>query len=430
MPSVPSGTASITNLPQGFDRADGLQGRIGQATTGLTAFANGSTSASTGSSDIPDQSTSVILLNEAADSPTMERAEQCTIRHRYITNSGDALARWNLYPRGTLVVDSFNNYYRVLSCTYNRLRGDTVALDIVTEAMSFDSPPDEFNVSPVNLGLDIMKHPRYFYSIMPTSQIPGYTGTPDSPDEEVAKGAIIRAIQAYRENPWVPTTGVNDNISGSLHDNITSSFQSGKLITYKLVTTFDPTIPATAPVPIGSSPPAVPVAGNNPKYQAYYIDSTSSTNVQMALAAAKEVIQKLWRMEDSPMVNGIELSWSSYYWRPPSVLNLGSYVEDPIAAGLPDYFYSPAQPPDSSTIFDGLCSLNPQIYSSTGTGVPGTTKISWLRCADTLEFQRTWFKVTRKWMGAPIGAWDAQFYNQNPRPSVPTDYIPLTYTST
>lgn len=130
------------------------------------------------------------------------------------------------------------------------------------------------------------------------------------------------------------------------------------------------------------------------------------------------------------MVNGWELTWVEYYFRPP-YLNIGSYIENPIDAnpGLPDYFYSISYPPNpANTIFDQIAQTNPQIYSLDGEGATGT-HISWLRDADTIEYQRTWFKVTRKWLGAPIGCWDADLYNQGWRPVLTSDYRPLIITS-
>jgi len=142
---------------------------------------------------------------------------------------------------------------------------------------------------------------------------------------------------------------------------------------------------------------------------------------------AKEIIGKLWRMEDSPMLNGWEITWTEYYFRPPS-LNGGAYIENPINAvpPLPDYFYSTAYPPNSSqTIFDAMASQNAQSYSSNGLK-SGATSISWLRDADSIEYQRTWFRVTRKWLGAPIGSWDSDLYgavlSNGERPSDASHY--------
>ena len=148
--------------------------------------------------------------------------------------------------------------------------------------------------------------------------------------------------------------------------------------------------------------------------------------VAMASSAALEIIQKIWRMEDSPYVVGYQITWSEFHFRPPP-LNPGGYIEDPKTANppLPDYFGStkyPPSPANEDSIFYKIASTNPQCYSSTGQ-LGGTTSISWLRKADEIEYQRTWFKVTRTWLGAPIGAWDKQLYSTDGRPMFPTDYL-------
>lgn len=431
---VPSGTPTVDNLPQGFDRADGLNGRLGQATTGMSVQSNGYASSYT----------DIVPINELPDSPVIERAEQQTVRHSYTGSQSEMLNRIGIYYRGALVTDSNGYYYRVLSATYNQLKGNAARLDIVSESLSMDVPPDEFTITPVRMGIDIMKHPRYFYALMPTNQIPTpwpSTLVADADAQITAKQAIIRAIQAYRENPYISTATAINNITGSLQDNITAAFSVGKLVYSVPNPNFKSDFNATAPDEVGtlySGLPYPPVPVNNgdpnPAYYFLSIDIVSNDpngKVTLALAAAQELIGKLWRMEDTPMVNGIELTWSEYFWRPP-YLDLGGYIQDPITNSknpLPSYFYSPTQPPNSSyTIFDYLCQYNPQCFSSDGTGSMGTTNISWLRDADTIDYQRTWFKVTHKWLGAPIGAWDGDLYNGNiQRPSLPTDYHPLIF---
>ena len=139
------------------------------------------------------------------------------------------------------------------------------------------------------------------------------------------------------------------------------------------------------------------------------------------------------------------MSWAQYYYRPP-ILTPGGYIQDPIIGtgpdnpGLPDYFYSTQNPPvvdsagtgSGSDIFSSMAYLNPQGYSYDGTP-SGNVNISWLRKADDIDYQRTWFKVTRTWIGSAIGTWDQQLFgggvpanNGSPnRPSTPADYLPL-----
>lgn len=425
MPSVPSFYPSTDNLPHGLDRADGLSGRLGTPTP-AAAISYDSPNGGTTVNDIP--------INELASSPSMERAEQCTVRKSFTGAYAEMLNRWTVYPRGTLVVDSGGNFFRILNTNLQHMaqKGDVGQLDLTMEALSFDSPPDEFSCNTVNLGLDIMKNPRYFYAIYPTAQIPtpwpsGLVG--DSSVQSAVKSTIIRAIQAYKENPLVPPQQVINNVSGYFHDLIMSNFVSGAGVYAVPNPNFNPNYKATTPVGTPSpTPPTAASADGQPNAQIYYVafqlgvTPDPNNKVAIALAAAQELLTKIWRMEDSPPVYGFEMTHSQYYWRPPYI-NLGSYIEDPLSCvnPVPDYFTCPNMIPDGSTIFDNVGNFNPQYYSQTGEAGGGTA-ISWLRQADTLEFNRTFFKVTRKWLGAPYGAWDADLFNQLARPSAPDDY--------
>ena len=48
---------------------------------------------------------------------------------------------------------------------------------------------------------------------------------------------------------------------------------------------------------------------------------------------------------------------------------------------------------------------NPQCYSLTG-AYGGGNYVSWRREADEIDYERTWFKVQRSWVGSPVGFWD------------------------
>lgn len=425
MPNVPNNTLTPdTVIAHGLDRNDGTLGHGGVESEEFQIVANG------GGNDV-----SVLTINELPDSPVFERAEQGTMTHHYEGPYLLLRAEESIYGRGTLTTDSFGNYYRVLSCSTQPTKGGMGLMTIVSESISFDAPPDEFNCQPVRLGLDILKHPRYFYALMPTNQIPDFTGIEDNPLQMTAKQAIIRAIQAYRENPYIPTSSNINGIQGALHTTIEAAFASEKMTISRVNPNYDPSINATPQLPI-TDPPSYPdsaASSGDPNPQTYldYMTSEDAKDpngkVALAMAAAREIIGKLWRMEDTPLVNGLEITWTEYYFRPPP-LNLGSYIEDLIkdaVPALPDYFYSTEFPPDpTKTIFDSLSSFAPQIYSASGLK-NGAVKISWLRDADVLEYNRTWFRVTRKWLGAPIGAWDAQIYSTGNRPVNPGDFVNL-----
>jgi hypothetical protein len=421
MPNVPNNQISQFPLPSGIDWADGLSGRLGTASPDSSIIYNTPGGGSTSQS---------VPFNEITNSPTLERAEQATCTHKYTLSWAEAQLLIGILGRGTLINDSYGNYYRILSSTIQRTKPNTAELTVVSEGVSFDVPPDEFQITPVKLNLDLLKYPRYFYALMPTNQIPQPWPSwlvADNSTQIAAKQTIIRAIQAYRENPVIPTSLTLNNISGALHDGIISSFVSAGVVSAVPNPNFKPQFNATPNIPVGGTLPGAATINGQPNPQYYYVGYDPATDPNgkyaLAVAAAQEIIQKLWRLEDSPLINGWEITWSEYYFRPPP-LNPGSYVENPTKAvpPLPDYFYSYTYPPDSNyTVFDWIASINPQLYSDTGQ-FGGKTAISWLRDADTIEYSRTWFKVTRKWLGAPVGAWDVDLYNQNNRPLKPSDY--------
>jgi hypothetical protein len=344
--------------------------------------------------------------------------------------------RWAVYPRGTLVADSGNNFFRILNTNLSRLqgKGEVGQLDLTMEALSFDSPPDEFSINTVNLGLDILKNPRYFYNLIPTSQLPkplpSYLSD-DTPVQEAVKSTIIRAIQAYRENPLVPPQQMFNNISGFYHDLIVSNLQSGALNYAIPNPNFNPAYKSTVVDPtILTAPPTAASKDGDPNAPLYYVswspgNSDPGNKIAIALAAAQELVAKIWKQEDTPPVYGLEITLSEYFWRPPPI-DLGSYIVSDINTIIPDYFICPSVIPDGSTVFDDIGNFNPQYYSSTGQKGGGVS-ISWMRQADSLEFGRTFFKRTIKLLGAPVGCWDADLFNQGNRPSSPRDYKTLVF---
>ena len=170
----------------------------------------------------------------------------------------------------------------------------------------------------------------------------------------------------------------------------------------------------------------------------YWIVNVPATDpeILLAQAAAQEIIQKLWKIEDSPYMIGYEIKWKTFYTYLQR-LNPGGYCENPIprlnpdytdaVPGLPDYFYSPSDPladvgvDDSVTIFDEMSQDNPQCYSENGTD-GGLTIISCLRQADEQVFERTFWALTRTWLCSAVGVWDADINSSGPRPSKPGDY--------
>ncbi len=368
----------MADLPWGFDRADGLEGRAGTATpSGAIVIQGGG-----GVTNIDD-----MALEELPDSPEIERAEQATITKTYRMSWNEALTRISFLGRGSLVYDSFGNLYLVLSAHIKHEQGGTGLLTVVMESKSFDSPPDEFSIVPVELGINIIKHPRYFYAFLGE----GYGST-----TELRNQMVIRLLQDYMENT---SANYRDAIIRLLNDSLSSEAGSG-----------------------ATQPPAW-----NRTTETYETGTVSGTDG--AKKAALEIIQKWWRGEETPYVVGYELTWSQYYFVSPW-LNPGGYVEDPMTESvpqLPEYFFSRVFPPDvNDTIFDFLPYINPQCYSDDGT-YAGAVNISWLRKADQVDYQRTWFKITRTWIGSPVGFWDEQLYttDNRPNPSTGDGYIAI-----
>jgi hypothetical protein len=410
-------------LPWGFNRGDG--------TTALPAFPIGASGSGTfGTPADPDAvvtTASAEFLaggDELPDSPTIERAEQATIMHRTRMTWENGLAYITVLPRGTIVEDSFGNIYRLLSATLQSENGNMAVLTTTCESVSFDNPPDDFQVNSVDLGVDLLKHPRYFSALFPNPAT-------ETTAQQQVKQAIIRAIQAYRDSPFYPTPGNLAMPSGTIQETIVQMVNLQKINYTVPNPAYAATIAATAILGVG----ATALAGQNPQYLVLAFDNIATPDpvISLALAAAGELIGKLWRMEDTPYLAGIELKWSQYYFLPP-IFNLGSYIEDPTQI-VPNYFMQPDRPlgelppregisfpaAGSDNIFQFNASINPQDFSSNGTS-GGSTNISWLRKADEIDYQRTWFKITHTWIGSPIGYFDLQLYGAGPRPKVPSDY--------
>ncbi len=163
--------------------------------------------------------------------------------------------------------------------------------------------------------------------------------------------------------------------------------------------------------------------GSPPSYTTNSGATYSPTWTQVA-AAAGELLLKRRIGEDTFYLPGFRVVWARYFWRPPP-MNPGGYIEDPILqGGFPDYFWSTDGTRNIDTsIFAGMEDLNPQFYKDP---TLGTLQISWLRQADHCDYQRTWFRLTHTWLGAPYGHWDDQVYSDNPSPYPPPPKFPLS----
>jgi hypothetical protein len=432
------------NFPTGYDWGDGLTILPGQPigsgggdkfgtpspnSAVLTAYPNND----------PSQAP-----QEDPDSPEIERAEQATISHTMSMPWAQGVAINQAVARGTFLQDSGGNVTRVLSCRLKRAKPGWCKLTIIAESISFDTPPDDFQINPIDLGLDIIKHPRYSWAIAPTSNDSTTTTTVgDTVINYVSiKSAIIRMIQAYRDSPFFPSA---DQINGLIQNNIMGQLDNGFLSVQVPNPDFqsNPSDGVIANPPNWDGTNANKPPGNYPyAIVSVPVDLSNSLDpLAIAMAAAKEIISKLWRQEDTPYLTGFEIVWTQYFFAP-AYLDGGGYIQDPLTV-VPDYFMQPqtiqqslargnfASPfsnqdtvaPNSGqpTIFDKMAQLNPQAYSTTGLS-DGNVDISWLRKADEMEFQRTWFAVRHRWVGSPIGNWDKDLYTQGRRPQNANDF--------
>lgn len=425
--------SSLPDLPVFWDLADGEEDNLGTANAPGQLIIQG-----------PDGADDYVL-QESPTSPEFERAEQGTVTKTFTDIPWlDSCTYMRGLGRGTIQVDSEGLIFRILSSKQNRLPGNKASISIVSESLSFDTPPDEFQIVPVELGVDILRHPRYRLALDPTIAdasnsvtVPG-----DYMDAEVSistiKQAIIRAIQTYRDSPIFPSA---DNINGLFQNNVVLSFNSQTVSCLWPNPNYSPTS-QDQPDPVFWDGSIANFPQANAKYFIVNIP-VDTPEIQFSLAAAKEIILKIWRTEDTPLLTGYELAWSAYY-PVPQEMNPGSYIEDPMtqaSPALPDYFWSTNHPlnwfppregkPTTQGVggeigmFHDLYKINPQCYDDGS----GATNISWLRKSDEVEFNRCWFKITRKWLGAPIGNWDGDLYSRSPRPNIGnyTEAPPIGY---
>ena len=379
-------------LPAGPDRADGSEGQFGVASDANQTVINDS------------QGNNTFEINELPDSPQFELAEQETCVHTWRMSYDEAITRKEYYGRGTVLEDSNGDYWRVLSCSIKTQAGyaKPVLFSVASESLSSNLPPDRFSINPVELGINIIKYPRYFYAFNPIESQDASWAT-----NQVLNEQVIRVLQNYFENT---TSQYRDALI----------LQLSNSIGYPGTVVNGVAIPA-ANIQIDL---ATGLASGSPSIPGWI---TPICGTDLAKAAGMEIIQKYWKNEETPYIVGWQIDWYSYSYLP-QYLNPGGYLEDPILDAnpqLPDDFWSTTGQ-DANTIFDYITQYNPQCYSQDGT-TGGPLVISWLRKADQVDqTQRTWEIIHRQWVGTPIGFWDADLYNESNRPSVYTDYNIIT----
>lgn len=387
-----------TGLPCGYDRADGLEDRMGtpEETGQVKATWPGAPNA--GANDPAE-----MPIEEEQDSPVVENAEQQTITHRFHGGVNNiATEMWGLH-RGIIRTDSNGFYCKLLSAVMQRQPGGHATLQTVEELMSGDTPPDLFECTPVDMGLNIIKHPRYFYAFM---------GEGLGSATEKANQMVIRLLQDYFENT---TAAYRD----ALHAMFRNSLQ-------EVVAN-----PANY-VGAGPQPPGGKYNSTTGAWDWDMWDNEGTpdfpfvSGTAMALAAALEIVTKYWRGEEVPAIPCFQITWTEFSWSP-LPMNPGGYVETPIDGGLPNYFWDTNFPPaDTDTWLDDgmfalLADINPQLYSDSGFAA-GVTNISWRREPDVPMRDRTFWAIQHRWIGSPVGYWDPDLYNQDHRPQVWSDY--------
>jgi hypothetical protein len=337
----------------------------------------------------------------------------------------DALGIQAVLGRGTFIGDSgdgfTSNQFRILSSKVTRFGKSMpgrARLTNVMESISFDTPPDDFWIEASDMNLNIIKNPRYFSALYPTSNntmfggLDDFTATVGAGNQTATvaqvKMAVIRAIQTYQDSPFYPSS---NPVNGEVQNNIIKMFVSG-----------------IVPIQINGSTQQITITGG----------STVAQNAcALAVAAGGEIIQNIWYQEDAPYFPVIILHYVQHFFFSPWI-NPGCYIEDPINV-VPDYFMNPIsqqqtipnsgndneQPADgSSTIFDLWATFNPQYFSDDGTP-NGNFIYSALRMCDTVRFNRTWSDLDQSWMLASVGAWNSLIFSGGNRPTQPSDYAPL-----
>jgi len=406
-------------LPFGFDRADGTSSLPSQ-TNGLPGGTAGTASPAgsvISSGKVANFAGFPYYAEEEPDSPEIERAEQATAMHRFRMAWNSAVSFLSVLGRGTFVTDSAGNRWRILSSKIQSQRGGMATLSVTSEALSFDSPPDEFQIVPIELGVDILKHPRYAWALLPyttdnslaITTIGGVTIYGNQ-----IKEAVVRMIQAYRDSPIYPSASY---VQGTVQALVLQQFQTASTKGIDVVIP-NPNgfVPKNNAAPKGGivwDGSAGTISTLSKDYEFVTVKVFSdNTFFATLIAAAREMLYKLWRNEDTPPVTGYEITWAQYYFAP-TYLNPGNYIENPVGI-VPYYFMSPTQT-GNATIFDELTAWNPQCFATNGIKY-GPLNLSCLRKPDEIDYQRTWFKVTRKWLCSPIGHWDQDLLTGNNRP--------------
>ena len=147
MADNPNVTDPAGQLPVGPDRADGYNGNLGTASGAGQIITNDSYGQNN------------IAIQERPDSPQFELGEQETCVHTWDMSYDEAMTRKEYYGRGSILTDSNNDFWRVLSCSVKTVSGyaKPVQFSVASESLSTNLPPDQFEINPIELGINIIK---------------------------------------------------------------------------------------------------------------------------------------------------------------------------------------------------------------------------------------------------------------------------------
>ena len=143
---------------------------------------------------------------------------------------------------------------------------------------------------------------------------------------------------------------------------------------------------------------------------------TPATTIALQITQSQEMLFKQHKGEDSFYLAGYKITYSAYFWLP-QFINPGGYIEDPVSQGGLPYLYwsTTGMNNPQNSVFAKTAVYNQNLYApsfATGSLTTPPFGLSWLRQADTLHLNRTWWKLTKTWIGGPIGVWDNELYNQ------------------
>ena len=289
------------------------------------------------------------FFEEMPDSPQFDFGEQGTVRHTFECDW--AITFQNLIPliqRGQIFLDSFQNYSKIINTTVHYMPGNRCHIEITAEGLNWGIPPDEFSIEPMEINPDIFKHPRYNYGPGGANLASGYGLTAQE------KG-LIR---------W--TLAQNSITAYDAYQNIFSSN-------------------------------GAQMAGGNVDWTNGVVGNTIPKRM------AWEIIQKSWRGEDTFYLPALVVTYSSFYYNPVQVCP-GGFIDDPtnsiFGPSIPYFFWSRNGTNDHASNNNILQAPEGRLNNLFSNGV------TYLRKCDSVTYQRTWFKLTQTWVGAPTGPSD------------------------